>query len=378
MVTKNNYSRKICFSTNLSCNLNCVYCYEHKIKDDNLNFKYVEDNLVRILSEKTSNGTLIKLHGGEPFLVFNKLRKLCDFLWAQNFDEDFLFRMTTNGTLVHGEIQKWLIENRNRVSLKLSLDGNKEAHNLNRPNSYDKIDIPFFLSTWPNIELKMTISPGSLRLLCDSIIHLHSIGFTNISTSFAELVDWSSCNYPIVLAEEMDRLSQFYLAHPDLNKCSLYNVPFRHIYNKNTLFHPCTVDVKEAYDFHTGKTYPCHLYFESVCGKKTSEELCNIDLTLEENRVSKKCKNCIFLNICHTCYVANYISRGATYKRDEAHCMLNKVRYWKVAHFYFLWLVNGNKSMEKTIEDYQLYCDMVAINKLIPKFAEIERETNEF
>lgn len=75
--------------------------------------------------------------------MFPKIKQLCETLWKKQFPEYYHFSVTTNGTLIHGEIKRWLYENRDKITLKLSLDGNRKSHNINRSNSFDKIDLDF-------------------------------------------------------------------------------------------------------------------------------------------------------------------------------------------------------------------------------------------
>ena len=126
-----NYSRKICISTNSTCNLNCIYCFEKNKKP----FEFDENEALRIikgfLKTKTKRGTKIKLLGGESFLVFPKIKIMCESLWEQDFPEYYHIHITTNGTLVHGEIQEWLYKHRDKITIKLSLDGNKKSSDIN-------------------------------------------------------------------------------------------------------------------------------------------------------------------------------------------------------------------------------------------------------
>lgn len=143
MNTALEYSRRIYVSTNFSCNLNCVYCFEKNKNDIEFDVDEAVSILEKMLMEKTEHGTKIKLHRGEPFLVFPKIKQLCETLWKKQFPEYYHFSVTTNGTLIHGEIKRWLYENRDKITLKLSLDGNRKSHNINRSNSFDKIDLNF-------------------------------------------------------------------------------------------------------------------------------------------------------------------------------------------------------------------------------------------
>lgn len=192
MVIIPKYSRKVCISTNYNCNLNCIYCYER----DKKNLEFDENEAITILADilktKTKDGTKIKLHGGEPFLVFPKIRKICESLWQQDIREYYHFHITTNGTLVHGEIQDWLYKNRSRLTIKLSLDGNKKSNDINRPNSFDKIDIPFFLNTWPDIRVNMTITPETVPYIYENVKFLHSVGVKSIISHLSLMTDWKA------------------------------------------------------------------------------------------------------------------------------------------------------------------------------------------
>lgn len=144
-MNEESYSRKICIATNYSCNLNCIYCFETNRNTSEFDVDEAFAILMSELYESTPNGTKIKLHGGEPFMVFPKIRELCERLWSADIPESFHIHLTTNGTLVHGEIQSWLYENRDSISVKLSLDGDRLSNEINRPGSFDNIDLPFSL-----------------------------------------------------------------------------------------------------------------------------------------------------------------------------------------------------------------------------------------
>ena len=101
--TVNRYdcSRKIMVITNMGCNLDCIYCYEQqKEKHTVFDLDETVNKLSQILKTKTPKGTLIKLLGGEPFLVFPNIKKLCESIWDQNQIDNVLFHATSNGTLI--------------------------------------------------------------------------------------------------------------------------------------------------------------------------------------------------------------------------------------------------------------------------------------
>ena len=192
MIPKNSLQRSIYITTNLTCNLRCVYCYEQdKSSKETFDLDLAKSTLTKELSIKSnSKGTLVNFHGGEPFISYKKIKELCEWAWAQNFPENFLFFATSNGTLIHGEMQEWLFENRKRFVVGLSLDGTPEMHNRNRSNSYDLIDTEFFAKTWPEQGVKMTVSRETIHSLAEGIIYMHELGFKVIRANLAEMTDW--------------------------------------------------------------------------------------------------------------------------------------------------------------------------------------------
>ena len=138
------------------CNLNCTYCYEFNKSNRKMSFETANS----IIDSDFQNGIEkdlflhFSLFGGEPFLEFDLICKIVDYI-EKNYSNYHKYNIdiTTNGTLVHGEVQEWLKEHKKAVYCALSLDGTKEMHDTNRSNSFDKIDLDFFLSMYPKRSL---------------------------------------------------------------------------------------------------------------------------------------------------------------------------------------------------------------------------------
>lgn len=141
----NRHIKRITLALTKNCNLNCVYCYEHYKNNDSMTFEMAKEIIVRELTNDDEYDTVcIDFFGGEPFLEFKLIKDICAFIKNESWSKKYFFTTSTNGTLVHGEIQEWLFKNKNIFECGLSLDGTKEMHNINRPYSYEKIDIDFF------------------------------------------------------------------------------------------------------------------------------------------------------------------------------------------------------------------------------------------
>ena len=334
--------RSICITTNVSCNLNCTYCYEHDKSDkSSFDVAIAKETIHKILSTKTEKGTYINFHGGEPFISFKKIKELCEWTWSQDYPEKYIFFATSNGTLIHGEIKEWLNKNKERFVVGLSLDGTREMHNINRSNSFDQIDIDFINSNWPSQTIKMTISPQTIRHLSEGVIYLHERGIKKIAANLAEMIDWSSPQYETIYKEELHKLSQYYLTHPNIEPCSLFNIRFQTLL-EGKIQKWCGVGTAMvAYDT-AGNAYPCHLFFEEVCGKEKSKNSKSVDFTNPDEYIDDSCAQCPLLAICPTCYGSNYISRGDVKVRDKSLCKLNKIRFAEVARYQYHRIVDAN------------------------------------
>ena len=360
MTPIDNYSRNICIAIHAKCNLSCVYCYEIKKSTSTFNIDKTLNDLSEVLNTKTQKGTKIKLHGGEPFVDFKSLKTFCEKLWSVSHKEKYKIHITTNGTLVHSEIAKWVSKNKDKLNLKLSLDGTKLSHNINRSNSFDLIDLNFFIKTFPNIRINMTITPQTIPFLNINVQYLHSVGFKYINTNFALLNDWEDKKLEKVYYNQLKDLSKYYVANNYIYPISLLSGDIKRLLHNNIFYSPCNIGNKSAYDFETKELYPCHLFFPSICGSANSKLVKGIDFKNRSQLESDVCLNCKLLNLCKTCYAENLIRRGSVKNRDMTYCNYHKITiYWQSVIEYHK--IIRKKSFTK--EDYK---KMLAI-KLIQK-----------
>ena len=369
MAYKSPTTRNIYITANVACNLRCIYCYEKdKTSAASFDLDMAKRLLAENLSTETELGTVINIHGGEPLLSYLKIRELCEWAWEQNFPEKFHFFASTNGTFVHGEIQNWFKKHKEEFTLGLSLDGTRAMQNANRSNSFDLIDLDFFAKTWPKQGVKTTISPLTIDSLAEGIIFMHKIGFKEISANHAELEDlWSDTKYYDIFRREMAKLADFYMKNPDIKRCSLFDVEFSLVLHKEHRKWCGVGTDMESIDVD-GSIHPCHLFFESVCGKEKSLEADKIDFSVVENCISQKCAPCPMLNICPTCYGSNFIARGNIAERDMSICEFQKIRMAEVAKFEYNRLVNNPVDISKLSDEEKqdIYKRLEGIKVLAP------------
>jgi radical SAM protein with 4Fe4S-binding SPASM domain len=308
------------------CNLACVYCYEKVKSGRRISFETAKQAIINGFQRCSDGEELeISFHGGEPFLAFELLRDICEWVWSQTWPAPYICFATTNGTLVHGHIQDWVASNRKRLHLGLSLDGTRDMHNLNRSRSFDLIDMNFFLVNWPNQPLKMTVSDISLPFLADGIAFLHHNGF-RIHANFAFGMDWSDEDRIDELTRQLTSLIQFYLDNPQFEPCNFLAMPIETINPQDSnITKWCGAGTEMLAVDVDGKEYPCQMFLPMVNGKDILAGR-PVDWTDTSSLSDDTCRDCIISKICPTCYGMNLMERNNPRLRDPYLCALTKVR----------------------------------------------------
>lgn len=362
-------TKHISMSITERCNLNCVYCFEKSKVNKRMKYETaikLIDNEINTPNEYDS--ITVDFMGGEPFLEFELIKKICHHYWKTQTAKPVYFYTTTNGTLVHGEIKKWLRENHAKFKCALSLDGIKQAHDINRCTSFDKIDIDFFRKMWPEQKVKSIVSEKTLSVLSDSVKYLHFLGFPNIEIKLAYGFDWTEKWKSEMFIKELEKLIDFYLEHTEYEPCSFLNLKIEKALAPLSVVEKwCQAGEKTiSYDMD-GDKYPCR-YFQDLKKSKllTLEEIWKTDFTSIQESLEGSCRKCILRNLCRTCYALNYEQNGKYGKKSFASCqvtrdmayMTAKLRKAKISKKVHLSKLTDNeqlvlKTCEVIIERYQ-------------------------
>lgn len=112
------------------CNLRCKYCYTEK---SSVAEAPILDVLQRI-GQWSDGDFCIEVHGnGEPLVRFKELKMAIPvFLASISNKKKLVLLLVTNGTLINGEVARFLKEQ--EFAVIVSLDGPEKIHNLNRLN----------------------------------------------------------------------------------------------------------------------------------------------------------------------------------------------------------------------------------------------------
>ena len=309
------------------CNLDCVYCYErhksHRMMTRDVALRVVSQEL----SAATRNGCdvlYVTFMGGEPFLNFDVIKSVVEWMDSQNPNVRMEAYTTTNGTMLTDEMKDWLVAHRDLLKVQLSYDGTLAQQLANRTSR--AIDIDFFLKTFPRQGLHITISQKTLPQLSEGVRYLLDNGAWCCSTTLAIGTKWDDQDASIYL-RELRSLADAYLTRyldrepiPVLN-CSLALIGSRKVDK---------LSCRDCIDYLTydvdGAVYPCHLFSPLVVGKERSSGLSDFEkddkLTRYGGKDDPYCTDCPLCNWCPTCYGFNYLFIGSTGTRDHHICKM--------------------------------------------------------
>jgi uncharacterized protein len=123
------------------CNLRCSYCpftcnksYHRPHSNSDMNFKTAKKAVDLFLSNSHSvTSPCISFYGGEPLLNFKLIRQVIDYIKQTYSERNINFHITTNGTLLKGDILRYLISQNSTI--QVSLDGPPNIHDRYRKYS---------------------------------------------------------------------------------------------------------------------------------------------------------------------------------------------------------------------------------------------------
>lgn len=310
-----------------ACNLHCSYCYEKNKTNDAMSFETAIRWIKNGLTQDCASFLNIYLFGGEPLLQFPLIQKICDWTWIQQWKRKYAFIVQTNGTLLDDIMKEWFTSHRNDIRMCLSLDGDRDTHNKNRDNSFDKIDLPYFLDNWPLQPIKMTISQSNIDSLAHNIIWIQEKGFRIRGCNFAiGEVEYDDIFF-LRVSDQLRQLADYYISHPSMELAPIINLPlFLLSAKKRPERISCSMGSNKLIVVNTdGSTSPCSFFSNSSINKMQYGKLSHT-LNCINYRNIECYKTCPFFPICDICYGENYNSTSDIYKVSLNKCRLMKIR----------------------------------------------------
>ncbi len=340
-----------------ACNLNCLYCFEKHKSNKKMSFetarKILEKEYASYKGDPHKERLAIELFGGEPLRNFDLIRQIYEWTKEQLLPFNYIFQITTNGTLLNDSIKEWLQLRKADFRLVMSVDGTEAMQKGNRGCGLENLPITYVKETWPNSYFKLTLSPESLPHYAEGIISLSEQGY-QIASSLAEGQQWKNGD-ELIYQHELEKIEDYYLSHPEKELEHPFNFLFKEYLEQrmeNKIpYKNCGCGTTIAMYDTDGVSYPCHLFLPMVHGNvNVLDEIKDIDFSNPVLLTDEECKNCPALKICKTCYGYNYAQRGNVSKRDKGMCKLRLTEAKSISAFQIKYFT----SKKSPLNDYEL------------------------
>lgn len=195
-------AKYITFIVTKDCQLACKYCYlVGKNEKERMSWSVAKAAIDYILANEDDfkeRSVVWDFIGGEPFLEIDLIDKICDYIKTETFRlnhhwfNSYRFSFSTNGINYDNEkVQQFIAKNHSHLSIGITIDGTKRKHDLNRiwkgegpeKGSYEDVvrNIPLWLSQFPGGSTKVTISSADIPFIRESVLHLYSLGITEVN-----------------------------------------------------------------------------------------------------------------------------------------------------------------------------------------------------
>lgn len=279
----------------------------------------------------------ITFFGGEPLLEKELLFHIADKLITESGDIEVHFKMSTNGTLLTGELMKALTQR--RVFVSISIDGRPDLHNQQRPNAgsgdtYVKVEkaSKILLKYNPCTNVTCVITPFAADQVTESVDWIFNQGFRFITTTLDYSAPWTM--------EEMKKLEASYkqLAKWYEQKMKVeerfYLSAFDERIRTRTLEplatnERCHLGYRQFSIAPDGELYPC---IQFVTTEKIPEfmighvnegfnESCRNYISSASEAVKPECSGCKLQERCSSwCACINFMSTGTIKKASPIVC----------------------------------------------------------
>lgn len=342
------------------CNFHCRYCYvTHRGGPD-----MTLDTACRTIAAAfagAGDAELLELDflGGEPLCAFNLIRQAAEWTWSRNWGREYLFFATTNGSLLDGEMRSWFQVNRERFVLCLSFDGRSEGQRENRDARLP--DVEFFLRTWPDQALQMTVTAWSVGRLAENVTDIvRRGGICRVNCEYGAEA-WPEEAF-LAYERQLAALVRFYLRHPE-------KPPVNVIARDLSAAAQSVLDVRAGHlgpapllcgmgrDYRVagtdGTLYPCQMLSPLVLDRAQLDGLGRWRLAERQDFSVPECAGCPLSLVCPVCYGSAYGKTGDPFRREYNHCRTYRIELLAACKFRAGRLEAGLDRGEDAVRDAQ-------------------------
>jgi uncharacterized protein len=187
-----------------ACNLACPYCFVHK-NPANMTWETAKDCVDWLIEKSLDAKNLsITYFGGEPSLRWELVKQITTYTedQAKARGKEAHFSMTTNGVYLPGDFNDFVFADGRKFGILLSMDGDAETQNANRPMRGGGESFPFVNKMLENLlkqdkwrnngtQVRLTWNKQSIKQLHHNLEYLFNKGVTSVAPMPVEEELWS-------------------------------------------------------------------------------------------------------------------------------------------------------------------------------------------
>ena len=354
------------------CNFKCKYCYE----DYHNHYQLQEDTLIESLEFMMNYGdkgkVLIDFLGGEPLLKKDLIYQAVDYVKDNYPEREVKYYITTNCSLMDDLFIDFM--KKNNFTVRLSFDGNKETHDLNRVakdgvSCYEKIfaNIMKVKDSKLNFSVRMTVTENTIPHMFKNICYLHNNGLDNICMIMDVYLKISD-DLKKEFKNQVQLILKYYLEEAAAGRTFTIDQfdgkMFNMLCNLGNCFGMCDAGIGNFKIFPNGQIYPCGFLTnnEKYCigNIKEGVDIRKAKLLAVSNfdKTDPKCKDCTIRDFCHgmKCGYMNFVNTGKINVPSDAECIFEHIFYEAMVQIVEFYL---EQPIEKLREKMGLYVNYI-------------------
>lgn len=311
-------------------------------------------------AQKQNDVPSINFFGGEPTLMWDSII-VPTVLYAKEKHQKFNFGITTNGILLTEDKLQFMKEH--HFGLLLSIDGDKETQNINRPlknggHSFEILEpkLPMILQYYPNVMFRSTVTPDTCNDLFHNMMFAAESGFKNYFVIPNCFEEWSE-ECKLILANEMGKYTDYYIETMRNNKQPILFSQMEQNFPKiiqrnncitNDTYRPncqscgkCGFGANKSAGISTdGSIYACQEFctngeydslfcIGSIYDGVDEEKILQLTSTFDNSVVvGDHCEDCILNRICDGfCIANNYFLYGQLNIVPDIYCEWHRILF---------------------------------------------------
>lgn len=241
-----------------------------------------------------SSDVAIGFYGGEPLLEFKLIKKCVEYINTINEGKHIMYSMTTNGTLLTGEIADFVAAN--KFVIGISLDGSKEEHDISRKfvngkgsfdiviknlkdlaknyPEYEKNNVNIFTTVNPYMDLNCVLEYFSTSdVINDSSIMFNTMVPTNLKNdipykeSYFQVRNYEYVKGLFALVGKLDKKYVSRLTSSSIDLAMRLKKSLHIRSELGTVIHPggpCQPGILRLFVRYDGNFYPCERVNENL------------------------------------------------------------------------------------------------------------------